>query len=213
MPRQVTLAAGLHMVRIRDDVVILDVGADRYSCLVGGGNQLTPVGSGAVSADDDVLQELQSAGLIAPDPGGPTCRTPVAPRGELTAEEYPGRIACLDTAIRTLAATAAFRGQSLAQLVGAAEPRSNRPTPFDCRRISARVSAYLTVLPFIPFEGLCLQRAYQLRRVLAADGQRVDWVFGVKTWPFFAHCWLQIDDLVIGDRLDRVRSFAPIAVF
>lgn len=85
MARQVTLAAGLHMVRIRDDVVILDLGADRYSCLVGGGNQLTPVGSGAVSADDDVLQELQSAGLIAPDPGGPTCRTPVTPRGELTA--------------------------------------------------------------------------------------------------------------------------------
>ena len=143
----------------------------------------------------------------------PTCRTPVTPRGELTADEYPGRIACLDTAIRTLAATAAFRGQSLAQLVDAAEPRSSRPTPFDCRRISARVSAYRTVLPFIPFEGLCLQRAYQLRRVLASDGQRVDWVFGVKTWPFFAHCWLQIDDLVIGDRFDRVRSFTPIAVF
>jgi hypothetical protein len=213
MARQVTLAAGLHMVRIRDDVVILDVGVDRYSCLVGGGNQLTPVGSGAVSADDDVLQELQSAGLIAPDPGPPTCRTPVTPRGELTADEYPGRIACLDTAIRTLAATAAFRGQSLAQLVDAAEPRNSRPTPFDCRRISARVSAYRTVLPFIPFEGLCLQRAYQLRRVLASDGQRVDWVFGVKTWPFFAHCWLQIDDLVIGDRFDRVRSFTPIAVF
>ncbi|WP_417231674.1 lasso peptide biosynthesis B2 protein [Brevundimonas sp.] len=213
MARQVTLAAGLHMVRIRDDVVILDVGADRYSCLVGGGNQLTPVGSGAVSADDDVLQELQSAGLIAPDPGAPACRTPVTPQGELTADEYPGRIACLDTAIRTLAATAAFRGQSLAQLVDAAEPRSSRPTPFDCRRISARVSAYRTVLPFIPFEGLCLQRAYQLRRILASDGQRVDWVFGVKTWPFFAHCWLQIDDLVIGDRFDRVRSFTPIAVF
>lgn len=213
MARQVTLAAGLHMVRIRDDVVILDVGADRYSCLVGGGNQLTPVGSGAVSADDDVLQELQSAGLLAPDPGAPTCRTPVTPRGELTADEYPGRIACLDTAIRTLAATAAFRGQSLAQLVDAAEPRSSRPTPFDCRRFSARVSAYRTVLPFIPFEGLCLQRAYQLRRVLASDGQRVDWVFGVKTWPFFAHCWLQIDDLMIGDRFDRVRSFTPIAVF
>ena len=213
MARQVTLAAGLHMVRIRDDVVILDVGADRYSCLVGGGNQLTPVGSGAVSADDDVLQELQSAGLIAPDPGAPACRTPVTPQGELTADEYPGRIACLDTAIRTLAATAAFRGQSLAQLVDAAEPRSSRPTPFDCRRISARVSAYRTVLPFILFEGLCLQRAYQLRRILASDGQRVDWVFGVKTWPFFAHCWLQIDDLVIGDRFDRVRSFTPIAVF
>ena len=213
MARQVTLAAGLHMVRIRDDVVILDVGADRYSCLVGGGNQLTPVGSGAVSADDDVLQELQSAGLIAPDPGPPTCRTPVTPRGELTADEYPGRIACLDTAIRTLVTTAAFRGRSLEQLVDAAEPRGSRPTPFDCRRISARVSAYRTVLPFIPFEGLCLQRAYQLRRVLASDGQRVDWVFGVKTWPFFAHCWLQIDDLVIGDRFDRVRSFTPIAVF
>ena len=213
MARQVTLAAGLHMVRIRDDVVILDVGADRYSCLVGGGNQLTPVGSGAVSADDDVLQELQSAGLIAPDPQASTCRTPVTPQGELTADEYPGRIACLDTAIRTLAATAAFRNQSLSQLIDDAGPRSSRSARVDCRRVSARASAYRTVLPFIPFEGLCLQRAWQLRRILASDGQPVDWVFGVKTWPFFAHCWLQIDDLVIGDRFDRVRSFTPIAVF
>lgn len=213
MARQVTLAAGLHMVGIRDDVVILDVGADRYSCLVGGGNQLTPVGSGAVSADDDVLQELQSAGLIASDPGAPTCRSPVAPRGELIAGEYPGRIKRLDTMVRTLAATAAFRNQSLSQLIDDAGPRSSRSARVDCRRVSARASAYRTVLPFIPFEGLCLQRAWQLRRILASDGQPVDWVFGVKTWPFFAHCWLQIDDLVIGDRFDRVRSFTPIAVF
>lgn len=213
MVRQVTLAAGLHIVGLRDDVVILDVGADRYSCLVGGRDWLTPVGSGAVSADDDVLQELQSAGLLASDPGAPTCRAPVVPRGELIAAEYPGRIKCLDTMVRTLAATAAFRNQSLAQLVSDAGPRSGRPARLDCQRLSARVSAYRAVLPFIPFEGLCLQRAYQLRRILASDGQRVDWVFGVKTWPFFAHCWLQVDDLVIGDRFDRVRSFTPIAVF
>ena len=147
MARQVTLAAGLHMVRIRDDVVILDVGADRYSCLVGGGNQLTPVGSGAVSADDDVLQELQSAGLIAPDPGAPACRTPVTPQGELTADEYPGRIACLDTAIRTLAATAAVRGQSLAQLVDAAGDRSRRPA----RRRRGHICFSRKLLPCILF--------------------------------------------------------------
>lgn len=36
------------------------------------------------------------------------------------------------------------------------------------------------------------------------------WVFGVRTWPFAAHCWIQIGDLVVGDVLDRVRGYTPI---
>ncbi len=213
MPRQVALSAGLHMVQIRDDVVILDVGADRYSCLVGGGAWLTPVGSGAVAAEDDILQELQSAGLVTMTPGPSTVRTPLAPRGELSISDNPHLLRRLETAARTLAATAAFRGKSLVQLIETGTPPTGGPSTVDHGRVAARASAYRAALPFIPFEGLCLQRAFQLRRLLAQDGQRVDWVFGVRTWPFFAHCWLQIDDLVIGDRIERVRAFTPIAVF
>ena len=37
------------------------------------------------------------------------------------------------------------------------------------------------------------------------------WVFGVKADPFEAHCWVQQDQCVINDTLDRVALFTPIA--
>lgn len=36
------------------------------------------------------------------------------------------------------------------------------------------------------------------------------WVFGVKTRPFAAHCWLQHEDMVLNDTLDHVESYTPI---
>jgi hypothetical protein len=80
----------------------------------------------------------------------------------------------------------------------------------DRQRLAAITAAARTAAPFVPFEGECLQRAYLLRRLLRNEGYSPLWVFGVRTWPFGAHCWLQIDDLVVGDTLDRVRFYTPI---
>jgi hypothetical protein len=49
-----------------------------------------------------------------------------------------------------------------------------------------------------------------LLRLLHAKGLDAHWVFGVRTWPFQAHCWLQCEDLVLDDQPDRVRAFTPI---
>src|SRR5690606_15762288 len=64
--------------------------------------------------------------------------------------------------------------------------------------------------PLFPFQRLCLYLAYLLRAFLAAQGHVVNWVFGVRTWPFNAHCWLQLGDLLLDDDLDRVRQYTPI---
>jgi len=72
------------------------------------------------------------------------------------------------------------------------------------------VGAARIVRPWVPSEGECLQRAFQLRRLLARRGIAVDWVFGVRTWPFGAHCWLQSGDMLVGDRLERVGRYTPI---
>lgn len=207
------LPPSIHMTALRDDVVILDVQADRYLCLPGAASAMHFPGPGVVSADDDILQDLIAEGLV--DVEGPTSsRRPAIPaRGELPLPLSPAVLDQLDTAVRTLAVTALFRKRSLSDLVVRGDQNSRPMTPARLARVAGRAAAYRAVLPFLPYEGLCLQRAYQLRQVLAADGLPVDWVFGVRTWPFFAHCWLQHDDLVIADRLERVRGFTPIAVF
>ena len=35
---------------------------------------------------------------------------------------------------------------------------------------------------------------------------------GVKLRPFQAHCWVQVGDAIVTDRLDVVRNFTPIRV-
>ena len=52
------------------------------------------------------------------------------------------------------------------------------------------------------------------QRMLAAFlrslGHRPTWVFGVRTWPFQAHCWLQVEDIALDDEAERLCAFAPI---
>lgn len=212
MPEAV-LSSSIHMAALRDDVVVLDVRADHYSCLPGAAPLLAFPRPGVVSASDSILRDLSAAGLLVPGEPPQGRRAPIPPRAELPLQDRASVSSRLDTALRTLVITARFRRRALASLV-ARGPEALRPmTSHRLDRVAARASAYRAVLPLLPFEGLCLQRAYQLRQVLASDGLQVDWVFGVRTWPFFAHCWLQHDDLVIADRLERVRAFTPIAVF
>lgn len=212
MPR-VQLASDIHMVRVRDDIVVLDIASDRYSCLVGAASALTLLGAGEVEADASVLRELGSAGFLTRGINTAPRREPVVPTTELFRIGGIDAYTLCSTAVRTLAVTRQFRSLALSALV-AAPSRVSKPDRVSAlKRVATRTSAYRAVLPFLPFEGLCLQRAYQLRQLLAQDGTPVDWVFGVRTWPFFAHCWLQSGAQVIGDRLDRVRAFTPIAVF
>ncbi len=106
-------------------------------------------------------------------------------------------------------ATPGFRGRSLEALIAVDAPGPDA-APADETDLDRLVSAVRSARPFVPFEGECLQRSFELRRLLAARGIASDWIFGVRTWPFAAHCWIQIGDLVIGDRLERVRFFTPI---
>jgi hypothetical protein len=213
MTIQAALLAHIHMVPVRDDVVVLDTRADRYACLVGAACLLAFDGPGHISADPEVMDDLMAAELVALGIPAPVRRSPTPPHADLEGAGPGGPLRALDIAARSLIATAQFRNRPLDQLIARQRPGSRTAKSSDPRRISMRASTYRQVLPFLPGEGACLQRAWQLRQVLAFDGLDVDWVFGVRTWPFFAHCWLQYEDRVIGDRIEHVRAFTPIAVF
>jgi hypothetical protein len=47
---------------------------------------------------------------------------------------------------------------------------------------------------------------------LAGYGVFPQWVFGVKTDPFYAHCWVQQGSFVFNDTPDYIRGFSPILV-
>ncbi|MDR3438114.1 lasso peptide biosynthesis B2 protein [Telmatospirillum sp.] len=60
--------------------------------------------------------------------------------------------------------------------------------------------------------GRCLERALALVGHLRRVGERADLVLGITARPFSAHCWVQQGPLLLGDRIERVSTFTPIAV-
>ncbi|WP_330704117.1 lasso peptide biosynthesis B2 protein [Novosphingobium resinovorum] len=56
----------------------------------------------------------------------------------------------------------------------------------------------------------CLPDALALFSLLAAAGCRVQITFGVQRFPFQAHCWVQQDDIVLGQDIENVQAFCPI---
>ncbi|MGH8294817.1 MAG: lasso peptide biosynthesis B2 protein [Steroidobacteraceae bacterium] len=83
----------------------------------------------------------------------------------------------------------------------------------DPARLRALVTAFERLRPlFYTRRAACLLDSLTLLHFLSAEGIHPDWVFGVKTEPFDAHCWLQQDEAVLNDVPDRVRQYSPILI-
>lgn len=210
MAQQLWPVAGTFLARVDDDVIVLNLTEDRYDGILGAGDAIALDESGAIKVvNADIASELIAAGIATA--ALPLSRNvpPVRPRRELQADASPPGRDVFRAAITQLTATLRFRGRSLLSLVSFRH-LLRAPAVIDEARLGQLVGAARVARPWIPFEGECLQRSFLLRAHLAAQGVATDWVFGVATWPFAAHCWLQIGDLVVGDRLSRVSRFTPI---
>jgi hypothetical protein len=80
-------------------------------------------------------------------------------------------------------------------------------------RLRALVTAFARLRPlFYTLRCACLLDSLTLLHFLGAEGVHPDWVFGVKTDPFDAHCWVQQGEVLLNDVPDRVRQYSPIMV-
>ncbi len=77
-------------------------------------------------------------------------------------------------------------------------------------RLTASAAVFRELLPWVPFQGVCLFRSLMLRAFLRRSRLSATWVIGCRTWPFEAHCWLQSGDLVLDDTADHAASFTPL---
>jgi len=64
--------------------------------------------------------------------------------------------------------------------------------------------------PWVPLGYRCLFDSLALLKFLARYGVFPTWVFGVRTAPFGAHCWVQAGEVVLNDTVEQVRPFTPI---
>lgn len=208
------LSPHVHAAVIGADVVLLDVQRDEYFCLRDGVRALGLAGDLRALDPPDVAtaEALRVDGLaVRGSSKGPPARGCEAPDQDLP----PGPAARLHA--RDLAALggaiwdylAHYRGRSFADVLAyAARGATTRAQPEAIRL--ARVFA--KAAPWLPLPRQCLVRSFVLLRFLQRSGADAQWVLGVRTWPFAAHCWLQSGRTALDDCADRLSVYQPILV-
>ena len=62
----------------------------------------------------------------------------------------------------------------------------------------------------VPIDTVCLLDSFALLRFLAGQGHFPQLIMGVRLNPFAAHCWVQQDDMVLNDAVERASTYTPI---
>lgn len=206
-------APSIHIALIEDDLVALDLENDAYFCLPGLGQYLIDQGEGHwTPANDSIENGLLETGLFQPAASRP-CSHALSPSVR-TSRHYEGPgagvFAGVTLAVITVLDAWRIHGRPLKTLIARSPNLPLRHDQTDEAMADARL--FDQWMPWAPGQGQCLYRAYLLRAFLAGRGRGATWVFGVRTWPFSAHCWLQVGDVLLDDDLDRVALYTPIMV-
>nr|WP_295238191.1 lasso peptide biosynthesis B2 protein [uncultured Brevundimonas sp.] len=207
------LSNDVHFAWIDDDIVALDVRNDAYLCLVGAASVIVDDDDGRlVLGGPEVFDLFAAAGLAQAAPTTVSRRRALAAQTAVAPFDVAGSWAGFGFLISAVLSSRRYHGRPFSDLVNRAR-RMKRPTPAPpTGDLIAMVSAYRSGLPWTPRQEVCLHRSFMLLHYLRGLGVSADWVFGVRTWPFAAHCWLQIGDTVVGDDLHRVARYTPILV-
>lgn len=211
------LADGVRGVMIGEDAVFLDVTSNAYFCLPAIAAVLRIDGQALTVCADPLAEDLLAAGLASRTPPDQPSLSIAPPRRTARAV-----LDTLPAAQRQRPASRHWRAAIAAGVQNARDarrafadrlpvPRAERAGPVGAGLL-ADLDAFRRLSPWLPFDGVCLYRSGLLRRYLVALGHQVDWVFGVRTWPFAAHCWLQVDDLALDDEAERLIAYHPIMV-
>lgn len=204
----VYLALGVHAVAIDEDLVLLDTRADAYLCLLDGAAHLALTPRGEVQTTRPALaQALIEADLLS---SIATPRQPPPPRPVRSlwppAPARPGARRMLAAVRATLDARRGLSRLAFEDLIRPGAPRQ----PAAAEDLQADLAGFEALRPWLPMDGECLSRSYHLWLYLRARGHDAAWVFGVRTWPFMAHCWLQVGDTALDDDVERLLPYHPI---
>lgn len=202
------------------DLVLLDVRRDAYFCLPDVGRDGAPDGAGrfTIALAPAVRAELQAQGLVVQGEGPLGRRRRATAAGDdLFDHPFPAPTfrERWDFARALAIMILVYRGRPFEALLRRAAGRgahAEAAASVTSAKLVRRSLVFRRLLPWSPVQGVCLFQAALLLEFLRQAGLTADWVFGVRTWPFGAHCWLQAGPTVLNDTVDRVTAFDPILV-
>lgn len=229
------LSPHVHLCVAGKQVVLLDLERDKYLSLecahpVGRWVRGWPVPVAADSVapagepENGMLAKMISQGLLVADSTKGKEAAPVVtqqPRAALVEYDLNVRPCTNLAQLWSLfgaytAARWSLRHRPIKTVVEAAGLRASRAgsgRPVDLATVRPLVTAFFHLRPwFYTARNACLLDSLTLVNFLARYGVFPRWVFGVKTDPFYAHCWVQQGEYVFNDTADYVRGFSPILV-
>lgn len=205
------LRAGVHAAMVGDVLVLLDLEKDDYLFLPGAADAVAKGESGALKVEDaGVAGILDAAGLLGAGPVMPGKPLPERPSVSVIHEPagYPPTLRMwLDGLLAALAVRKARKSAGVKDYLALAGEAGGDRNPV---RVAQAARAFWRMAPWLPIEGECLLRSALLMRFLQRRGLGADWVFGVRLWPFTAHCWVQLDGVCLNDDVERLTSYTPI---
>jgi hypothetical protein len=235
MPRQYTICEHAYTCVAGRHIVFLDIERDKYLCLdLEATATLLPYLRGRSFLFQDpllsecatwagasrILAELEQRNLIALVPleqVAPSVEQIALPTRSISAHagcKYPLTAAAAYEFILAVTRSAVLlRWRTLAKTVAHVTQRRRSAVAF-----RAEVGHEPLVQRFASYRSrfgkadACLFYSLALLDFLALHGLYPKLVFGVCMRPFQAHCWVQHEDTVLGDTLERVSQFTPIMV-
>lgn len=233
-----SLAPHIHLCRTEDYVVLLDLRADKYLALdADSDDQLADLvedwparmaqPSGAegrsIGQSSELERRMIAASVLVPSgkPGKPATPVTIDQPIETLAHSYFTEehnvsvrhvarffVACLYAAYR-------LRFGRIARTVECIQVERingrSKSQHESMHEVPALVAVFEALRPFVlAGRNSCMFDSLALLKFLAMHGIHPQWVFGVRTLPFGAHCWVQSGDTVLNDTPDRVAIYTPI---
>jgi hypothetical protein len=196
------------------DLVLLDARAGDYLLLAGAGDHVELGGSEVTIHRSELAEALYSNGILSTHPTGDRPAVPDLPMRSVLDEEQvrEGGLAWRATAAAALEMPFRYHAAKFPALLARARAMQTqmRVAEFPDPRLAGICEAFDRLSPWAPMPGECLFRSFMLLRILNRHGYAPNWVFGVRTWPFAAHCWLQAGPVALTDYADTLRAYTPI---
>ncbi len=197
------LAPDTHLAQIEQDFIVLDLHSDAYLCWIAE-NEATETGAFAAA--------LVEAGLAT---GKPNDRLPEQEARRREWQDLPRVPPAVDFAALWRFAFALCQsiwfaaGRPLGKVFTGL--RSGHWPPDRAQPdLAIAVATFDSIASWLPWSPECRFRSLLLRQYLGCD---LDWIVGVRLYPFRAHCWLAAGTIVVGDSVHRVIGYEPITIF
>ena len=199
--------------------IFLDLKRDRYFALGDRQDQaFTRWWSGEILSEQDhhILSRLAQTGIV---------RTGAAMSARRI-DALPGRISALDAAdddrvaisalgtavLAILAAKHRHRGALGASLARVSRHALPSRSGFELATVIRHAHAFHRAALLTRTRDQCVPCSVALTIHLRRRAIPARLIIGVSGRPFAAHCWVQVDDIIVNDMTDHVAAFVPILV-